>query len=87
MDQVIDFQGEEPSLRLRVRSCMEKRNIRSVAALNRKLREAGVEISHQQLSRVVNNETQHLNIPLLNAMVRVLQCRVDELFALVPTHA
>jgi len=86
MEQVIDCKGEAPSLRLRVRSCMEMRNIRSVSALQRKLSDAGVDISHQQLSRVVNNETQHLSIPLLNAIVGVLQVRVDELFALVPAQ-
>jgi hypothetical protein len=52
----------------------------SIAALHRLLIEAGVEISHPQLIRVVDNRAQHLNVALLNGLLKVLGCRVDELF-------
>ncbi len=65
---------------LRVRACMAERGIRSVAALHRMLIEAGVEISHPQLIRVVDNRAQHLNVALLNGLLNVLDCRIDELF-------
>jgi hypothetical protein len=70
----------ERSIMLRVRVCMAERGIRSVAALHRLLIEAGVEISHPQLIRVVDNRAQHLNVALLNGLLKVLGCRVDELF-------
>ena len=70
----------ERSIMLRVRVCMAERGIRSVAALHRMLIEAGVEISHPQLIRVVDNRAQHLNVALLNGLLKVLGCRVDELF-------
>jgi hypothetical protein len=70
----------ERSIMLRVRVCMAERGIRSVAALHRLLIEAGVEISHPQLIRVVDNRAQHLNVALLNGLLNVLGCRVDELF-------
>lgn len=65
---------------LRVRVCMAERGIRSVAALHRLLIEAGVDISHPQLIRVVDNRAQHLNVALLNGFLKVFGCRVEELF-------
>jgi len=65
---------------LRVRVCMAERGIRSVAALHRLLIEAGVDISHPQLIRVVDNRAQHLNVALLNGFLKVFGCRVEDLF-------
>lgn len=70
----------ERSIILRVRVCMAERGIRSVAALHRLLIEAGVDISHPQLLRVVDNRAQHLNVALLNGLLNVLGCRVEDLF-------
>jgi len=69
----------ERSIVLRVRVCMAERGIRSVAALHRMLIDAGVEISHPQLIRLVDNRAQHLNVAVLNGLLKVLGCRVDEL--------
>jgi hypothetical protein len=80
MDTNIANSTSERSIMLRVRVCMAERGIRSVAALHRLLIEAGVEISHPQLIRVVDNRAQHLNVALLNGLLKVLGCRVDELF-------
>lgn len=74
------IQTPERSITLRVRIRMAERGIRSVAALHRMLIEAGVDISHPQLIRVVDNRAQHLNVALLNGLLKVLDCRVDELF-------
>jgi len=65
---------------LRVRVCMAERGIRSVAALHRLLIEAGVDISHPQLIRVVDNRAQHLSVALLNGFLKVFGCGVEELF-------
>lgn len=70
----------ERHITLRVRVRMAERGIRSVAALHRMLIDAGVDISHPQLIRVVDNRAQHLNVALLNGLLKVLNCRVDELF-------
>jgi hypothetical protein len=75
-----DTQTPSRSITLRVRVCMAERGIRSVAALHRLLIDAGVDISHPQLIRVVDNRAQHLNVALLNGLLTVLGCRVDELF-------
>ena len=70
----------ERGIVLRVRVCMAERGIRSVAALHRLLIEAGVDISHPQLIRVVDNRAQHLNVALLNGFLKVFGCRVEDLF-------
>lgn len=69
-----------------MRVCMAKRGIKSIAELNRQLQEEGVEISHQQLSRVVDNKAQHLSVALLAGLIKVLRCRIDELFSVKSTQ-
>lgn len=68
-----------PGIRLRARNCMADRGIRSVSELRRRLHQAGVEISHQQLSRHVDNKSEHLSVPLIKGLLQVFHCRVDEL--------
>jgi DNA-binding Xre family transcriptional regulator len=70
--------GGEICLRVRVR--MAERGIRSVAELHRRLSEQGVSVSHSQLIRIIDNKAQHLSVPLLNGLMRVLECGVEELF-------
>lgn len=86
MGQLTEFEDESPAVELRVRVCMAKRGIKSIAELNRQLQEEGVEISHQQLSRVVDNKAQHLSVALLAGLIKVLRCRIDELFSVKSTQ-
>lgn len=65
---------------LRVNVCMAERGIRSVAALHRLLIADGVDISHSQLTRVVNNSAMHLSVPLLDALINILGCPASDLF-------
>lgn len=65
---------------LHVRTLMADRNIRSVAALQRLLIAAGVDISNQQLNRIVDNRATLLNLTVINGLLKVLQCSVHELF-------
>jgi hypothetical protein len=65
---------------LHVRALMADRNIRSVAALQRMLIAAGVDISNQQLNRIVDNRATLLNLTVINGLLQVLQCSVHELF-------
>lgn len=69
---------------LRIRVCMAERGIRSVAALNRKLKEVGIDISTQQLRRVVDNQTEHLSFPLLAGLISVFDCGLEALFVVPP---
>ncbi|MGZ3236760.1 MAG: helix-turn-helix domain-containing protein [Burkholderiaceae bacterium] len=74
---------------LNIRTLMADRNIRSVAALQRLLIAAGVDISNQQLNRIVDNRATLLNLTVINGLLKVLQCSVHELFGemLVPKHS
>jgi len=65
---------------LHVRTLMADRNVRSVAALQRLLIAAGVDISNQQLNRIVDNRATLLNMTVINGLLKVLQCSVHELF-------
>lgn len=65
---------------LHIRSLMAVRNIRSVAALQRLLIAAGVDISNQQLNRIVDNRATLLNLTVINGLLKVLKCSVHELF-------
>lgn len=87
MDQTTEFTDNLPGVELRVRVCMAKRGIRSIAELNRQLQEEGVAISHQQLSRVVDNKAQHLSITLLAGLLKVLRCQIGDLFAVKSAQA
>ncbi|CAN5502763.1 hypothetical protein BH11PSE11_BH11PSE11_13870 [soil metagenome] len=71
---------------LNVRTLMADRNIRSVAALQRMLISAGVDISNQQLNRIVDNRATLLNLQVIDGLMKVLRCSVHELFGelLVP---
>lgn len=65
---------------LNVRTLMAARNVRSVAALQRMLISAGVDISNQQLNRIVDNRATLLNLQVINGLLKVLNCSVNELF-------
>lgn len=66
---------------LNIRTLMVSRNVRSVAALQRMLISAGVDISNQQLNRIVDNRATLLNLNVINGLLKVLRCSVHELFS------
>ena len=65
---------------LRVQVLMAEHDIRFVTDLWKKLTVNGVEISHSQLTRVVNNSTKTLNIDLLEGLATLFDCPVSHLF-------
>jgi hypothetical protein len=67
-------------LRLAIKEQMAVRGIASVVALHALLREIGVDISHSQLTRIVNNESELLNLSVMNGLMTVLRCDATELF-------
>jgi DNA-binding Xre family transcriptional regulator len=71
---------------LRVRICMARRDIKSVAELHRRLIFAGVEISHPQLIRIVDNKAKHWSVPLLNGLLQVLDCTLTDLIGEVTNN-
>ncbi len=79
MNAIVEIPARVRSIELRVRECMARRGIRSVAELHRRLLAAGVEISHPQLIRIVDNAAKHLSVPLLNGLLQVLDCSVTEM--------
>ena len=79
MNAIVEIPTRVRSIELRVRECMARRGIRSVAELHRRLLVIGVEISHPQLIRIVDNAAKHLSVPLLNGLLQVLDCSVTEM--------
>ncbi len=58
---------------------MSKKRIRKVVELKRLLSEHGVEISSQQLGRLVSGKPQRLNMELLEGLMTVLDCSINDL--------
>lgn len=65
---------------LRVQVLMAEHDIRFVTELWKRLTAMGVEISHSQLTRVVNNSTKSLSIDLLEGLATLFDCPVASLF-------
>ncbi len=79
MNAVAEIPSRVRSIELKVRECMARRNIRSAAELHRRLIAIGVEISHPQLIRVIDNAAKHLSVSLLNGLLEVLDCSVVDM--------
>lgn len=65
---------------LRVQVLMAEHDIRFVTELWKRLNVMGVDISHSQLTRVVNNSTKSLSIDLLEGLATLFDCPVSSLF-------
>jgi hypothetical protein len=65
---------------LRIQVLMAEHDIRFVTELWKKLTAMGVDISHSQLTRVVNNSTKSLSIDLLEGLATLFDCPVSALF-------
>lgn len=72
---------------LRAREVMATRSVRSAAALGRLLAEHGVQISDDQLLRIIDNKPPRVNMEVLNGMLNVLECSVHELFGESAVHS
>lgn len=79
MNTVVDFNPKVRTIELRIRQCMAHRGIRSVAELHRMLIAIGVEISHPQLIRIVDNKARHWSVPVLDGLLVVLDCTTVDL--------
>ena len=63
----------------RLRVVMAERDIRTITHLAHLLGERGIEISTQQLTRVVNDIPSRLSIELLAGLIEVLDCGVEDI--------
>lgn len=63
---------------------MAQKGIRNVAQLHRALLEVNVDLSHPQLSRVIDNKTQGIALDLIGGLCQVLACAPGDLFTLEP---
>jgi len=59
---------------------MAQRDIKTAVALHALLRENGVDISHSQLTRILNNDAELLNVNVINGLLTVLRCDTSDLF-------
>lgn len=76
------FRSSKPrQLKWRARVVMAERGIRSVTALSRKLKACGIDISDSQLGRIIDGKSSHFNSAVVGALLTVLDCPLDELFA------
>jgi hypothetical protein len=66
---------------VRARAVMGDRGVRSVSALQRSLVAIGVAISVPQLIRVVDGSAKHINKDVIEGIMTVLNCNLNELFA------
>ena len=68
----------------RIRVCMAQSGIRSVSALKRQLARYGISISDAQLGRVVDGRVEHVSIRVIEGLLAVLGCGLQDLYAPVP---
>ena len=67
----------EPRIRVR----MAEAGIRSVSALKRQLARYGITISDAQLGRVVDGKVEHISIRVIEGLIAVLRCGLDDLYS------
>ncbi len=65
---------------LRIQVLMAEHDIRFVTDLWKLLKALDVDISHSQLTRVVNNSTKSLSIDVLEGLATLFDCPVASLF-------
>ena len=83
MSRTHSLAGSPAMLAFRIRVVMAERGIRSVASLQRMLKNIGVDISVPQLIRIVDGQSSHVSTAVLGGLVTVLQCGIGDLIAVV----
>lgn len=68
-----------PRVHWRLREVMAERDVASVAALRRRLKDHYPFISEVQLGRVVSHLPERMNMPLLVALCHALECTPSDL--------
>ena len=78
--------GDRRRIILHVRELMAARGVRSVAALQRMLIASGVDISNQQLIRIIDNTSTRLNMDVINGLMNIFKCTVFDLIGEEPVR-
>lgn len=79
--------GGVPRIRVKARAVAVDRGYRFDTALLKALKQRGIEVSGSKLSRFLNNQLEHLDLPLLEALMSLLQCQLSDLLEVTPaTH-
>jgi DNA-binding Xre family transcriptional regulator len=60
---------------------MAERGVRSVTDLTRRLKEVDVDISVQQLGRLIDGKAAHWNQVVIEGLLTVLECELGDLWA------
>jgi DNA-binding Xre family transcriptional regulator len=68
----------------RLLQMMAERRIRRVTELRKKLLSLGIEISSQQIGRLVNQFPERLNTTYLRGLLTVLECDISDLIRVHP---
>jgi len=68
----------------RLLNMMAERRIRRVTELRKKLLALGIEISSQQMGRLVNQFPDRLNTTYLRGLLTVLNCEISDLIRVHP---
>ncbi|GAM09047.1 hypothetical protein OR1_01321 [Geobacter sp. OR-1] len=70
-----------------LRLLMVTKGIRSASDLKRRLQDIGYELTSVHATRIVNALPQRLSTDLLNALLTVLDCDIQDLMKVVPVQA
>ncbi|HEY9104905.1 helix-turn-helix transcriptional regulator [Chitinimonas sp.] len=66
-------------LALNVRVLMAQRGYRNVRSLYLDVLKSGADISYSQFARIVDNQSEKLNLAVVNALLNLFDCSVMEL--------
>jgi DNA-binding Xre family transcriptional regulator len=73
-----------PKIRVRARAVAVDRGYRFDSSLHKALLEHGFMVSSARLRRFLNNELEHLDTELLEALMALLDCRLGDLLDVTP---
>lgn len=68
----------------RLLNMMAERRIRTVTELRKRLQNVGVDVSSQQIGRLVNQFPERLNTVYLRGLLTVLDCDISDLIRVHP---
>ena len=68
----------------RIRVMMAERNIKTAIELHRLLVNSGYQIASSQLTRIINNRPERINVELLDHLLEILDCDIGDLLRSVP---
>lgn len=68
-----------PKVQLNVRPIAQRRGFRFDSSLLKALEARGMHISSAKFYRIMNNQTEHLDLPVVGALIDILQCELSDI--------